>query len=142
MTIVTPITVATIVFPVIGIVAIKKENRKLLFASYVLFMAVLSGFAYHKILEMDYRFGQNDLIEYAQYAKENNLNINTFETGRRYSLLYYSGKNVVFDIPEEDFAHVISEPQNIIIVRKKELGEVPVKATILKEGRKYVLLTK
>lgn len=142
LTIVTPITVATIVFPVIGIVAIKKENRKLLFASYVLFMAVLSGFAYHKILEMDYRFGQNDLIEYAQYAKENNLNINTFETGRRYSLLYYSGKNVVFDIPEEDFAHVISEPQNIIIVRKKELGEVPVKATVLKEGRKYVLLTK
>ena len=91
---------------------------------------------------MDYRFGQNDLIEYAQYAKENNLNINTFETGRRYSLLYYSGKKVVFDIPEEDFAHVISEPQNIIIVRKKELGKVPVKATILKEGRKYVLLTK
>ena len=89
LTIVTPITVATIVFPVIGIVAIKKENRKLLFASYVLFMAALSGFAYHKILEMDYRFGQNDLIEYAQYAKENNLNINTFETGRRYSLLYY-----------------------------------------------------
>lgn len=141
-TIALPVIVTTTIFPIIGLIAIKKENRKLLFASYVLFMASLSGFAYDKIMEMNYRFGQNDLVEYAQYAKENNLNINTFKTGKKYSLLYYSGKQAVFNIPEEDFAHVISEPNNIIIVRKNRFDQVPTNVTVLKEGRKYLLLTK
>ena len=141
-TIALPVIFTVVVFPVLGLVAIKKDNRKLLLASYILFMASLSGFAYDKILEMNYRFGQNDLVEFAQYAKDNNLNINTFKTGKRYSLLYYSGKQAVFNIPEEDFAHVISEPDNIIIIRKKNLDELPSKATVIKEGRKYLLLKK
>ncbi len=141
-TIALPVIFTVVVFPVLGLVAIKKDNRKLLLASYILFMASLSGFAYDKILEMNYRFGQNDLVEFAQYAKDNHLNIYTFKTGKRYSLLYYSGKQAVFNIPEEDFVHVISEPNNIIIIRKKNFDELPSKATVIKEGRKYLLLKK
>lgn len=137
-----PVIFTVTVFPIIGLVGIKKDNRKLLFVSYILFMASLSGFAYDKILEMNYRFGQNDLMEFAQYAKDNKLNINTFKSGKRYSLLYYSGKQVVFNIPEEDFEHVISDPKNIVVVRKKNFDKVPVKVTVLKDGRKYMMLSK
>lgn len=141
-TIAIPVIFTAVIFPIVGLVAIKKEKRKLLFASYVLFMASLSGFAYDKILEMNYRFGQNDLVEFAQYARDNNLNINTFETGKKYSLLFYSGKNAVFNIPKEDFAYVISKPENIVIVKKKKIDEIPINVTVLKEGRKYLLLAK
>lgn len=141
-TVALPIIISVTVFPIIGLVGIKKSNRKLLFVSYILFMAFLSGFGYDKIMEMNYRFGQNDLIEFAQYAKENNLNINTFKTGRRYSLLYYSGKHVIFNIPEENFEHIISDPANIVIVRKKHFDKIPTKVTVIKDGRKYMLLKK
>jgi 4-amino-4-deoxy-L-arabinose transferase-like glycosyltransferase len=138
--------IVAIIIPILGIIALFKEAKMKLFISYILFITTLSGFGFHKILETDYKFGQNDLIEYAKYAKDNDLNIFTFQTGHRYSLLYYSQKNVKFDIAEDnpkEFLDILNNPKNIIIVRKKNIENIPTKNyKIIKEGRKYLLIEK
>jgi len=142
LTILLPVLITTIVFPILGLIALKKDNRMLLFTSYLLLMTFLSGFGLHKILEMDYRFGQNDLMEYAKYAKENNLNIYTFESGVRYSIMYYSEKQINFNIPLEDISKVLDNKNNIVIVRNKHFPETPDGIKVLKKGRKYSIFVK
>ena len=144
LTIFVPAEITVIVFPLMGLIALKKDKKVMLFVSYLLFMTFLSGFGLHKILEMNYRFGQNDLIEYAKYAKENNLKIYTYQTGARYSLLYYSGNHVNFDVNEKNMSidDVLNNPENVLIVRKKHFKEIPAGIKVLKEGRKYMLFTK
>lgn len=146
LTILIPTLITLTVFPILGLIALKREKKYMLFLSFVLFMAFLSGFGFHKILEMNYRFGENDLVKYAQYAKDNGLKIYTYQTGARYSLLYYSQDNVKFNLEDDEnlsFEEVINNPENIVIVRKKHFDELPMKDfEILDTGRKYMMLYK
>lgn len=137
-----PALFSLIVFLTTGLIAIKKEKRLLLFVTYVLFVTSVSAFSFHEFLKMDYRFGQNDLIKYAKYAKEKNLNIFTYETGARYSILYYSNKKAKFDIHKSQIKHVLKNKVNALIVRKKDLKEIKGKYKIIHSGRKYILITK
>ena len=132
------------VLPLVGIIFAKRDNRMGVFASYVAFVIILSAFGAHKIFNVDYKFGQNDLIEYAKYAKENKNTLATFKFGRRYSLLYYYGGNVKFQ-QEEDYKWLkefLKQPDSVVILRNKQLDEITQKADfiIIKKGRKYCLV--
>lgn len=137
-----PALLSLVLFLTTGLIAIKKEKRLLLFVTYVLFVTSVSAFSFHEFLKMDYRFGQYDLIKYAKYAKEKNLNIFTYETGARYSILYYSNKKAKFDIHKSQIKHVLKNKVNALIVRKKDLKEIKGKYKIIHSGRKYILITK
>ena len=135
-----PSLLCLFIFLTTGLVAIKKEKRLLLFISYLLFIACISAFGFHKFLKMDYRLGQYDLIKYAKYAKAKNFNIFTYETGAKYSLLYYSGKKARFDIKKEEIKSLLKNRFNVIIIRKKDLKNLDGKFKIIDVGRKYILI--
>ena len=135
-----PSLLCLFVFLTTGLVAIKKEKRLLLFISYLLFIACISAFGFHKFLKMDYRLGQYDLIKYAKYAKAKNFNIFTYETGAKYSLLYYSDKKARFDIKKEEIKSLLKNRFNVIIIRKKDLKNLDGKFKIIDVGRKYILI--
>ncbi len=132
------------VLPTAGIIFAKKDNRLGVFASYVAFILILSAFGTHKIFNIDYKFGQNDLIEYAKYAKNHHKALATFKFGRRYSLLYYYEDKVKFQ-QEENYKWLkdfLAKPETVVIVRNKQLEEISEKAefTVIKKGRKYSLV--
>lgn len=133
------------VLPIAGMVCVKKDFRLGVFATYVAFVIVLAGFGTHKIFNIDYKFGQNDLIEYAKYAKDNQKDLATFKFGRRYSLLYYYEDKVVFQ-QEEDykwFSDFLKKSDTVVILKNKQLEEIGSKANfrVIKKGRKYSLVS-
>jgi len=133
------------ILPLVGIICVKKDKRLGVFASYVAFVVVLSAFGTHKIFNVDYKFGQNDLIEYARYAKDSHKELATFKFGRRYSLLYYYEDKVNFQ-QEEDYAWLrefLKKPNTVVVLKNKELDEIKAKVdfVVIKKGRKYSLVS-
>ena len=55
------------------------------------------GFATEEFFEVDYRFGQQDLVNFAKYAKEKDYTISSFGMDRKYSLLYYNDEIVDYN---------------------------------------------
>lgn len=134
------------IVPLAGIICTKKDKRLGVFASYVAFILILSAFGTHRIFNLDYKFGQNDLIEYARYAKDNHKELATFKFGRRYSLLYYYEGRVKFQ-QEEDYVWLkefLSSPDAVVIIKNKEADDIKTKAdfVVIKKGRKYSLIKK
>ena len=106
-------------------------------------MTILGGFASPFGYKLDYSFGQNDLMQFAKMAKDNNYTISTYNTGKKYSLLYYSGlKNVEFQTGEnpEWLRNELCRKNNYLIVRNKEIKDLPVNTEIVKQGVKYSII--
>lgn len=121
----------------------KKKNYAAVFASIVIFMTVFSAYATEKFFEIDYKFGQDDLMEFARYADENNLSLTTFNFGHKYSLIYYSGEKVRFgpELEPKDLAETLDDEKNLVIIRIKEMNKLKNKNfDIIKQGRKFALI--
>ena len=107
-------------------------------------MAALSAFGTKEFFNIDYKFGQNDLMEFAQLAKDNDDNLATFGFSRRFSLLYYYGKHVDYQI-EKDYSILkkqLSDKNTVVIVKNKEMIDIPVDVHFnpIAQGRKYTLI--
>lgn len=132
--------VASIVFA-----ARKTEKSKVgVFVSYVLLIAILSAFGTKLAFNIDYRFGQNDLIRQAIIAKTEKRTLASFGVSRRFSLLYYYGDKVNFQI-EKDYkvlGGMLKDMNTRVIVKNKDLKEIRqnVDFVILDMGRKYSLI--
>lgn len=61
--------ICLIVFGLGSLLFVKYKKYVGVFIFYVLFMTVISAFATEEFFEVDYRFGQQDLVEFAKYAK-------------------------------------------------------------------------
>lgn len=115
------------------------------FIFYVLFMAVISAFATEEFFEVDYRFGQQDLVEFAKYAKDYNYTISANGMDRKYSLLYYNDELVDYNPGDRDY-HVIEKDlkkhNNVVIIKNKVLEDVQDKLQfeIIKKGRRYTMI--
>jgi 4-amino-4-deoxy-L-arabinose transferase-like glycosyltransferase len=130
--------------PLAGIIFAVTNKKIGVFASYVAFILILSAFGTHQIFNVDYKFGQNDLIEYAKFAKENNFELSTFKFGRRYSLLYYYEDKVKFQ-QEEDYAWLnktLNKPNSVVVIKNKEIETIRqnTEFKVIKTGRKYSLI--
>jgi 4-amino-4-deoxy-L-arabinose transferase-like glycosyltransferase len=127
----------------LGIWSTLKNKRVMVFASHVIFITLISAFLTKDFFKIDYKFGQDDLIHYAQTAKEQNCNLASFGFSRRYSLLYYYGGNVEMQRDREDFEWLKNKLKNsYVIVRSKDVDEFSrnVNFYILEKGRKYSLV--
>lgn len=136
----------TFIFGLLGLIATKLNNRKAVFAMFVGFFVALSAFGIPKYFNLDYSFGQNDLMKYGKYARENNLDIQTINMGERYSLNYYGSSRVYYK--EIDLSTLQNEldnakPNVVFLLKNKYLKEVgDAKYTTIFTGAKYTLLKK
>lgn len=122
-----------------------KSNKKAVFGSYVLFMMFLSAFGMGTGFNIDYAFGQNDLIKYAKMAKDNNHAIASYGFGRRYSLNYYYQKHVIYERDINNYAklkELLADKNTVVIIRNKNADEISqnAKFTVIEKGKKYSLI--
>ncbi len=126
----------------------KIEKYGRVFFTYVFLMLLLSAFGTEIFFEIDYKFGQNDLLRFAKYADEHNKALTTYKFWNKYSLNYYGddGKPVVygltFDI--EDLKKALLIKDNLVIIPKKHIDDEVrlLNYKIIDSGRKYILVDK
>ncbi len=134
-------------FGIFSIWSAVKNNPKAVFASYALFMILISAFGTKMFYEIDYKFGQNDLMDYAKQAKDNGNKIAILNQGRKYSVLYYYGDKVYYISTDDetelkDNETILKDKNTVTIVRNKQISNVKEKLNleILNEGRKFSLV--
>ena len=121
------------------------KNKKYLgvFLTYVMFMLCLSAFGTDKFFRIDYKFGQDDLMKFAAYAKENDKTMTCYRFTHKYSLIFYGTEPVEFggDYDREKLKEVLAKPNNLVIIKKKNLEDAEgLKYSIIDSGRRYLLL--
>ncbi|MBO6256849.1 glycosyltransferase family 39 protein [bacterium] len=134
-------------FGIFSIIFANKNYPKCVFAIYALFMITISAFGTKMFYEIDYKFGQNDLMSFAKQAKENNNKIAVLNQGRKYSVLYYYGDKVYYisTDDENDLKNnekFLKDKNTVTIIRNKQIPElnVKIKFDTIKEGRKFSLV--
>lgn len=138
--------ICLLVFGVGTLLFVKYKKYLGVFAFYVLFMTVVSAFATEEFFEVDYKFGQEDLVTFAEYAKDNNFTISCFDMERKYSLLFYNDEIVDFNENKKFSLQLVSEDlkkeNNVIIIKNKMMPKVAgeLEYKIIKIGRRYTMI--
>ena len=138
--------ICLIVFGLGSLLFVKYKKYVGVFIFYVLFMTVISAFATEEFFEVDYRFGQQDLVEFATYAKDSNYKISSFNMDRKYSLLYYNDEKVDYNsntgLTVDSVKNDLTKKDYVIIIRNKEMYEIEGKLDydVIKVGRRYTMI--
>ena len=141
-------------FGISSVICAIKNSPKGVFICYVLFILVTSAFGTKLFYNMDYEFGQNDLMRFAKYSQENGKKVVVLNDARKYSVVYYYGvptnmdnRNVLFvslDNEEEmaKLGKILDDKNVYIIIRKKQYQEIDEKLDfdVILEGRKHLLV--
>ena len=135
------------IFGISSIICALKNWPKGVFACYVLLIIITSAFGTKLFYNMDYEFGQNDLMEFAKYARDNKKKIVVLNDERKYSVLYYYGSNVYF-ISQSDkkemakLGHILDDRDVVVVVRERQMPQVDktLDFDIILDGRKYSLV--
>ena len=127
---------------VIGFTAKKKYMAVLV--TYIAFVTVFSAFGTRLFYNINYTFGQNDLMKFAKQEKEAGHNIYVVNNGRKYSVLYYGGRANYVSTYEVllDSSTGIFDKNSRAIVKNKEYEEISKKyeLELVEYGRKYSLV--
>ena len=130
----------------LSIIFARFERYVGVFFTYVVFMLILSAYGTEKFFEIDYKFGQDDLLRFAKYAAVNNKTITTYKFSHKYSLIYYGGKPVEYGLAYElnDLKREINEKDKLVIIPKKKMCKKIEKLSyrVIDTGRKYILIEK
>lgn len=134
-----------IIFSILAIAFTIKSKRALIFGTYIGIMLVLSAWGVPLFFNLDYSFGQNDLIDYAQLAREKHYNIASFGFGRRYSIMYYYGGGRVTFQNNKNYdwlKNFLTASNSVVIVKNDDLAEISKKINFvtIKTGKKYTLI--
>lgn len=146
--------ILVLAFGISSILCAVKKHPKGVFACYVLFILITSAFGTKLFYNMDYKFGQNDLMRFAKYAHENGQKVAVINDERKYSVVYYygiptdmDGRNVLFitlnDKEEmKQLGHILDDKNIVAIIRKKQYQEIDktLDFDVILEGRKHLLV--
>ena len=138
--------ICLLVFGVGTLLLVKYKKYIGVFVFYVLFMTVVSAFATEEFFEVDYRFGQRDLVQFAKYAKEKDYAISAFKLNRKYSLLYYNDEKVDFnenlEINLKTVQEDLNKKDNVVVLKNKDMIKIKdkLKYKIIKTGRRYTMI--
>ncbi len=146
--------ILVLAFGISSILCAVKKHPKGVFACYVLFILITSAFGTKLFYNMDYKFGQNDLMRFAKYAHENGKKVAVINDERKYSVVYYYGiptdmdsRNVLFitlnDKEEmKQLGHILDDKNIVAIIRKKQYQEIDktFDFDVILEGRKHLLV--
>ena len=112
--------------------------------TYICFITIFAAFGTKSFYNIDYSFGQNDLIEFAQQEKDLHHDIYVVNSPRKYSVLYYGEKAnyVSTDDDSMDISNKIFNSNSRAIVRNKEYEKISNKYNLEleKRGFKYSLV--
>lgn len=127
-----------------GILSINfaRKNKPLgIFSVYVGLMLLLSAFGTKEFFNIDYKFGQNDLMEFAKFTRENNYELGAVDLGRKYSLLYYHGGTIDYRNADE-IEDMFRNKNKMIIIKTKNLDSIVknLPYETIKTGRRYSLI--
>ncbi len=118
------------------------SNKRLkVFILQTLFFTFLIGVMTPPAYNLDYNFGQADLIKFAKFAKENNYNISTYKIGKKYSLLYYSNLPFVEFQTEDDLdwlGRKLKEKNTLLVMKNKDIEKFSL--SVKMKGRKYSII--
>ena len=146
--------VLVLLFGILSIICAIKKFPKGVFACYVLLILITSAFGTKLFYQMDYNFGQNDLMRFAKYSQEHGKKIAVLNDERKYSVVYYYGiptdmdnRNVLF-VTLDDKAEmaklgkILNDKNVFVIMRKKEYQEIDktLDFDVILEGRKHFLV--
>lgn len=134
-----------IMFIVLGIYLIFAPNFKNgVISALTALIIFLSAIGIPVGFNVDFAFGQNDLIKFAKYAAQNENQLASFGFGRRFSLNYYNGKHVIYEqFPiYERLTPLLNDKNTVIVVKNKDMEEHSknTKFTIIEHGIKYSLI--
>jgi hypothetical protein len=138
-------------FGIFSIICALINNRLGICACYALLVIITSAFGTKLFYNMDYNFGQKDLMEYAKFAKENGKKIVILNDERKYSVLYYYGfspEQRVYYITLTDtdemskIGDIIDDNDVLVIIRNKEMDEVDetLNFDTISQGKKFSLV--
>lgn len=131
-----------------AIVFCAKNNKKAVFGCYAAFILLVSAFGTPVFYNMNYKFGQNDLMSFTKYAKYKSELLYAVNTGRRFSLNYYGNSKEVKYLKDVDFEKLDSlniDKKSVVVIRKKEYEKHKNSIRQLKPtkvGYKYICLEK
>lgn len=146
--------ILVLAFGISSILCAVKKHPKGVFACYVIFILITSAFGTKLFYNMDYKFGQNDLMRFAKYAHENGKKVAVINDERKYSVVYYYGtptdmdsRNILFitlnDKEEmKQLGHILDDKNIVAIIRKKQYQEIDktLDFDVILEGRKHLLV--
>ena len=137
--------ICLLVFGIGTLLFVRYKKYMGVFVFYVLFMTVVSAFATEEFFEIDYKFGQQDLVEFAKYAKDYNYTISANGMDRKYSLLYYNDEEVDYNPKDIDIKAIkkdLNKKGNVVIVKNKYINEIEgvLEYVVIKEGRRYTMI--
>lgn len=121
-----------------------KRKYAAVFLTYVIFISWFSAIGTEKFFEVDYKFGQDDLIKFAEYAEDHNKTLTTYQFSHKYSLIYYGGKPVEYGLTYdiEDLKRELKEKDKLVIIPYKKIDSDVQKLDyrVIYKGRKYILI--
>ena len=117
-----------LVFGITSVLFVKIKKYLGVFVVYVLFMVVVSAFVTDEFFKIDYKFGQQDLMEFAKYAQKKDYTISSFGMDRKYSLIYYNDEKADFNTDLHINVKLVKEDldkkNNIVIIKNKDLKKI------------------
>lgn len=137
--------ICLIVYGTVSLLCVKYKKYLGIFIINVMLMTVVSAFSTEEFFEIDYKFGQKDLVEFAKYAKKHDYTISGNGMNRKYSLLYYNDEKVDYN-PEELNLKAISKDlkkkNNVVIILNRRMPDIKDKLDyeVIKTGRRYTMI--
>ena len=101
-----------------------------------------------KLFNVWYGFGQNELMEYAKYAKQNELKLGAYNLWERFSLQYYYDGDVEYfrngDAYGTQYVKTTefkdSFNGDVVVIENEEMPKLTIKYNIIKKGKRYSLI--
>lgn len=140
--------VLTAFLGIFSLLFVLKKCYKGVFVSYVIFMMFLAGIGTKLFYDLDYKFGQNDLMTFAKKIKDDNQELCVINNWRKYSVLYYyDGKVSYLSTMQPDGRYSIGSNKIFqkdarTIIKKKDYLWFKrfYNFDIIASGRKYLLI--
>ncbi len=142
-----PMIAVFFVVPVFGIFAVILKGRKQSFISNVILMTAISLILTPSFFNfMSDNGGENDLIKFANKAKQDKAKLTAFITSKKYSIIYYYDNVINFhNSTDTDWlkAYLIKNPNDYVITEIKDLWNIENKQIpymLLDSGKRYCLI--
>lgn len=142
-----PLIIIFFIIPVISIFAVILKGRIVPYASNFILMLSLSFVITPTIFNfIALNGGENDLINFARIANKDNVALTAFIPARKYSLIYYYDKPIIFH-NNKDYnwlkSYLEKNPLAYVVVEIKDMWKIEennIKYMLLDSGKRYCLI--
>ena len=131
----------------LSIIFTLKKKYINVFLTFVIFITIISAFGTKFFYNIDYKFGQNEIMQLAKQEKRAGHTLYVINNRRKYSALYYYGAKVNYILIEKNTPKLSNEDEifnknSRAIIENEDLKEISDKYSleIIKKGRKYSLV--